>query len=166
MSIESVMPPNHLLLCRPLLLFLQSFPASRFFPMSWLFTSVGQTSLKWSWEARKGSSHAYTTRSQYRPQQQRSLASAVGRDTILLLPAGTRFPPCQQLGHWETVTMQPMRRHCPSNSQFPPRASVFITASPNFPFSCVRVSSPLFYWTCIEFATCACLELKFFAVPE
>ena len=57
---------------------------------------------------------------------------------------------CQQRGHWETVTMQPMTRHCPSSSQFPPRAFLFITAPPNFPFSSVRVSSPLFYWTCIS----------------
>ena len=41
MSIESVMPSNHLILCRPLLL-LPSFPASESFPMSQLFTSGGQ----------------------------------------------------------------------------------------------------------------------------
>ena len=34
MSIESVMPSNHLILGRPLLLRLQSFPASGSFPMS------------------------------------------------------------------------------------------------------------------------------------
>ena len=33
MSIELVMPSNHLVLCRPLLLRLQSFPASGSFPM-------------------------------------------------------------------------------------------------------------------------------------
>ena len=33
MSIESVMPSNHLILCRPLLLLLQSFPASGSFPI-------------------------------------------------------------------------------------------------------------------------------------
>ena len=37
MSIELVMPSNHLILCRPLLLRLQSFPASGSFPMSQLF---------------------------------------------------------------------------------------------------------------------------------
>ena len=42
-SIESVMPSNHLILCRPLLLRLQSFPASGSFPMSQLFTSGGQS---------------------------------------------------------------------------------------------------------------------------
>ena len=40
MSIESVMPFNHLILCYPLLL--QSFPASGSFPMSQFFTSGGQ----------------------------------------------------------------------------------------------------------------------------
>ena len=40
-SIESVMPSNHLILCRPLLSHLQSFPASGSFPMSQLFTSGG-----------------------------------------------------------------------------------------------------------------------------
>ena len=35
MSIESVMPSNHLILCCPFLLLLQSFPASGSFPMSW-----------------------------------------------------------------------------------------------------------------------------------
>ena len=34
MSIESVTPSNHLILCQPLLLCLQSFPASGSFPMS------------------------------------------------------------------------------------------------------------------------------------
>ena len=44
MSIESVMPPNHLILCHPSLCScLQFFPASGFFPMSWLFASGGQS---------------------------------------------------------------------------------------------------------------------------
>ena len=43
MSIESVMPSNHLILCHPLLLCLQSFPASEFFQMSQLFSSGGQS---------------------------------------------------------------------------------------------------------------------------
>ena len=42
-SIESVMPSNHLVLCCPLFLCLQSFPASGPFPMSELFTSGGQS---------------------------------------------------------------------------------------------------------------------------
>ena len=37
MSIESVMPSNHLILCHPLLLLLQCFPASGSFPMSQFF---------------------------------------------------------------------------------------------------------------------------------
>ena len=42
MSIESVMPSNHLILCHPLLLLLlKSFPGS--FPMNQFFTSGGQT---------------------------------------------------------------------------------------------------------------------------
>ena len=40
MSIESVMPSNHLNLCHPLLL---SFPPSQSFPVSWLFASGGQS---------------------------------------------------------------------------------------------------------------------------
>ena len=43
MSIESVMPSNHLILCRPLSSHLQSFPASRSFPGSRFFTSGGQS---------------------------------------------------------------------------------------------------------------------------
>ena len=43
MSIESVMPSSHLILCRPLLLLPQSFPASESFPMSQLFTWGGQS---------------------------------------------------------------------------------------------------------------------------
>ena len=39
MSIESVMPSNHLILCHPL----QCFPESGSFLMSWLFTSGGQS---------------------------------------------------------------------------------------------------------------------------
>ena len=41
-SIESVMPSNHLILSRPLLLLPQSFPASGSFPMSQFFASGGQ----------------------------------------------------------------------------------------------------------------------------
>ena len=43
MSIESVMPSNHLILCCPLVFHLQSFPASGSFPMSQLFASGGQS---------------------------------------------------------------------------------------------------------------------------
>ena len=43
MSIESVMPSNHLILCRPLLSCPQSFPASGSFQMSQLFSSAGQS---------------------------------------------------------------------------------------------------------------------------
>ena len=42
MSIESVMPSNHLLLCCPFSSCLQSFPASGSFPMNQFFTSGGQ----------------------------------------------------------------------------------------------------------------------------
>ena len=44
-SLESVMPPNHLILCHPLLLppSSSSFPASGSFPMSQFFPSGGQT---------------------------------------------------------------------------------------------------------------------------
>ena len=41
LSIKSVMPCNHLILCHPLLLLPQSFPASGSFPLCWLFTSGG-----------------------------------------------------------------------------------------------------------------------------
>ena len=43
MSIESVMPSNHLILCYPLLLPHSSFPASGSFPVSQFFTSGGQS---------------------------------------------------------------------------------------------------------------------------
>ena len=42
MSIDSVTPFNHLILCCPLLSCPQSFPAPRSFPISRLFTSGGQ----------------------------------------------------------------------------------------------------------------------------
>ena len=42
MSIESVMPSNHLILCHPLLLCPQSFPASGSFQMRQFFASGGQ----------------------------------------------------------------------------------------------------------------------------
>ena len=41
MSIESVMPFDHLILCHPLFLLTSIFPASGSFLMSWLFTSGG-----------------------------------------------------------------------------------------------------------------------------
>ena len=40
MSIESVMPSDHLILCHPLLLLPSIFPSIRTFPMSWLFALV------------------------------------------------------------------------------------------------------------------------------
>ena len=43
MSIESLMPSNHPILCQPFLLLLQSFPASGSFPVSQLFASRGQS---------------------------------------------------------------------------------------------------------------------------
>ena len=43
MSIESVMPSNHLILCCPFSSCLQSFPVLGPFPMSPLFTSGGQS---------------------------------------------------------------------------------------------------------------------------
>ena len=43
MFIESVMPYSHLVLCCPLLLLPSVFPASGSFPVSWLFTSGGQS---------------------------------------------------------------------------------------------------------------------------
>ena len=43
MSIESVMPSNHLILCCPLLLLPSIFPTIRVFSVSQFFTSGGQT---------------------------------------------------------------------------------------------------------------------------
>ena len=43
LSIESVMPSNHLILRHPFSALFQSFPASRCFPVSWFFTSGGQS---------------------------------------------------------------------------------------------------------------------------
>ena len=43
MSIELMMPSNHLILCYPLLFCLQSFPVSGSFPMCQLFASGGQS---------------------------------------------------------------------------------------------------------------------------
>ena len=42
-STEPMMPPSHLTLCRPLVLLPLVFPASGSFPVSWLFTSGGQS---------------------------------------------------------------------------------------------------------------------------
>ena len=42
-SIESEMPSNHLILCRPLLLLPSIFPSTRAFQMSQLFASGGQS---------------------------------------------------------------------------------------------------------------------------
>ena len=43
MSIESVMPPSHLIVCRPLSSFPQSLPTSESFPVSQLFAWGGQS---------------------------------------------------------------------------------------------------------------------------
>ena len=43
MSVELVMPSNHLILCHPLLFLPSIFPAAGSFPMSWIFASGGQS---------------------------------------------------------------------------------------------------------------------------
>ena len=43
MSIELMIPSNHLILCHPLLLLPSIFPASGSFPMSWFFALGGQS---------------------------------------------------------------------------------------------------------------------------
>ena len=43
MTIESVMLSNHLILCHPFSFCLQSFPTLGSFPMSWIFSSGGQS---------------------------------------------------------------------------------------------------------------------------
>ena len=43
MSMESTMPSNYLILCRPLLLLPSAFPSIRVFPISQLFTSGDQS---------------------------------------------------------------------------------------------------------------------------
>ena len=43
MSVELMVLSNHLILCHPVLLCLQSFPASGSFPVNWLFASGGQS---------------------------------------------------------------------------------------------------------------------------
>ena len=43
MSMGSMMPSNHLVLCHPLLLLPSIFPSIRIFSMSWLFASGGQS---------------------------------------------------------------------------------------------------------------------------
>ena len=43
MSIESAMPSNHLILCRPLLLLPSSFPSIRVFSKEWAHASSGQS---------------------------------------------------------------------------------------------------------------------------
>ena len=48
MSIELVMPSNHRILCRPLLLLPSVFPNIGVFPGSWLFTSGGSV-FPWTW---------------------------------------------------------------------------------------------------------------------
>ena len=49
MSVESVMPFNHLILCCPCFSCPLSFPASGSFPMSRLFTSDGHSIGDWTW---------------------------------------------------------------------------------------------------------------------
>ena len=57
MSIESVMPSNHLILCRPLLLRPSIFPGSGSFQMSQLFTSGGQSIWSFSFNISPSNEH-------------------------------------------------------------------------------------------------------------
>ena len=58
MSIESVMPSNHLILCRPLLLLPSVFPSIRVFSNCQLFASGGQ-SIYWSFSFSISPSNEY-----------------------------------------------------------------------------------------------------------
>ena len=58
MSIKSVMPSNHLILCHPFSSYLQSFPASRFYPVSQFFTSGGPKD--WSFSFNISPSNEYS----------------------------------------------------------------------------------------------------------
>ena len=57
MSIKSVMPSSHLILCRPLLLLPQSFPALRSFLMSQLFALGGQSIWSFSFSISPSNEH-------------------------------------------------------------------------------------------------------------
>ena len=59
MSIESVMPSSHLILCRPLLLLPSIFPSIGAFQMSQFFTSGGQ-SIDWSFSFSISPSNEYS----------------------------------------------------------------------------------------------------------
>lgn len=74
----------------------------------------------------------------------------------------------QELIQWRTVTTQPVKAHCTSNSQIPVMYFSFITAYPNFPFS--SMSFPSFvlkglhvvHHTCMSQITifsCSCINL-------
>ena len=58
MSIELVMPSNHLILCCPLLLSPSIFPASGSFPMSQFFTSGGQSIRVFSFSISPSNEHS------------------------------------------------------------------------------------------------------------
>ena len=45
LSIKTVMPSSHLILCHPFLHLAQSLPASKSFPMSWFFFALGDQSI-------------------------------------------------------------------------------------------------------------------------
>ena len=77
MSIELMMASNHLILCRPLLLLRQSFPASGSFPVSQLFASGGQ-SVVWSFSFNISPSSEY--------------AQSTSPDWKEQLESGLRFP--------------------------------------------------------------------------
>ena len=65
MSIKSMMPSNHLILCHPLLSCIQSFPASESFQMSQFFAS-GVTPKYWSFSFSITPSNKYSGRISFR----------------------------------------------------------------------------------------------------
>ena len=100
------------------------------------------TALKWSWKARRGSSHTPITGS---PKEERNPVSPA-EATLLPPEGGEIFCPC-------LATAQPMIKPLYFKLPFPSMDLLVLTAPPNFPFS-VRVFTLVLLGFLVAYHSC------------
>ena len=143
MSVESVMPSNHLILCHPLLLLASIFPSIR------VFSSESILCIRWpeywSFSFSISPSNEYPGLISFRMDRLDLLAVAGGKVRLVLLLEREHCHGLREEGRVESGRAQPLGLTSPH------LASVF---SPEFPASHISHSSPSFILFTKSFILC------------